>query len=67
LLLSVEVYGQFQTLLTELETLHLGQNNDSWIYKWGSTMFISNKAYLHLLGSVIVSPVYKWLSKSTCL
>jgi hypothetical protein len=30
--LSVKAFDQYQTLLTDLESIHLGHNNDSWKY-----------------------------------
>jgi hypothetical protein len=59
--LSVEAYDQYQLLLNDMESMHLSQNNDKWTYAWGSHLFMSSKAYSHLLGSVTVSLVYKWL------
>lgn len=50
-----------------MESIHLSQNNDKWTYAWGSPLFVSSKAYSHLLGSVTVSPVYKWLWNSSCM
>jgi len=51
----------------ELEPLNLSQTNDNWSYKWGSNLFISTQAYLHLLGSVTVSSVFQWLWNSSFL
>ena len=40
--------------------------NDTWTYIWGSSIFTSSKAYLHLTGTRNVHPAYKWLWKSYC-
>jgi len=64
---SVEAFGQYQTLLLDLDSLNLNQTRDSWSYNWGSGLFLSAKAYQHLLGTVIVSQVFQWLWKSSAL
>ena len=64
--LSVEAYDQFQQLIFILDDTQLLQGKDQWSYIWGSTEFASNKAYLHLMGTRQISPVYTWLWNSYC-
>ena len=65
--LSIEAHEQYQMMTSELDDIHLTQSKEIWSYIWGSSLFASNKAYSHLLGSIPVPPVYKWLWKSNCL
>lgn len=54
-------------MISELQNIHLTQDNDKWSYIWGSPIFASSKAYSHLLGSIPVPPTFKWLWNSSCL
>lgn len=43
----------------------LDQNQqDQWLYIWGSAIFSSKKGYLQLLGTLDASPWFKWLWNS---
>jgi hypothetical protein len=59
--LSVKAHDQYLLLISELEVIHPSQSRDTWGYIWGSSFFASSKAYLHLLGSIPVSPVFSSL------
>ena len=63
---SVEAYNQMQELQFELSTLVLDDMNDSWTYIWGSSQFLSSKAYRILTGHTQVDPIFKWLWKTSC-
>jgi hypothetical protein len=63
---SVQAFNQLQELESSLLNLAFSDENDTWEYIWGSSLFSSRKAYRQLLGTSNVHPVFKWLWKSSC-
>jgi hypothetical protein len=49
-----------------IDSLTLNDENDKWIYNWGSSIFASAKVYKILVGHSGIHPTYKWLWKSNC-
>lgn len=64
--LSSQAYSQFQQLLLLVDDTTIQEGKDVWTYIWGSHLFASSRAYLHLSGSRQVHSVYKWLWSSHC-
>jgi hypothetical protein len=61
---SVEAYDQLLQLAQLLEVIHLSDQDDIWVYIWGSPYFSAAKAYKQLIGSRPIHPSFKWLWKS---
>ena len=49
-----------------LQEQHFSDSTDLWHYIWGSPLFSSKKAYLHLTGHAQEHAVFSWLWKSSC-
>ena len=64
--LSSHAFSQYQQLVSILQDVTVQMGNDTWTYIWGSSIFTSSKAYLHLTGTRNVHLAYKWLWKSYC-
>lgn len=64
--LSEQAFDQLCELELLLQTLQLNESGDQWKYIWGSNQYSSSKAYMHLISSQPVHPVYRWLWISSC-
>jgi len=64
--LSEEAFQQMELLHQLLQEQHFSDSTDLWHYIWGSPLFSSKKAYLHLTGHAQVHAVFSWLWKSSC-
>ena len=64
--LSEEAYQQFIQLSVTIQSLELQEGSDSWTYIWGSNIFTSKRAYIHLSGTRQVHPGFSWLWKTCC-
>lgn len=63
--LSLQASAQLAILQEEINNMHLDPNQqDQWLYIWGSALFSSKKAYLQLIGTLDASPWFKWLWNS---
>lgn len=73
---SQDEYGNFYTPLSDLaaeQWTQLSQlllaftssrdEDDQWVYIWGSQHFSPNKAYLQTSGFQLAHPVFKWMWK----
>lgn len=65
LLLSGQAYDHLLTLLAAIESVTISDDPDVWSCIWGSHLYSSSKAYMHLCGSAIVHPCYSWLWKAS--
>jgi len=59
--LSEEVFQQFTQLRALVQSLVLAEGFDTWSYIWNSSLFSSKRAYVHLIGTRQVHPVFSWL------
>lgn len=64
--LSEEAFVQFQQASQLLSNLQIQDGADTWSYIWGSSIFSTKKAYIHLTGAPQVHPIFSWLWKSCC-
>ena len=64
--LSQPAFLQLQDIQHLIESMPLSDNNDSWLYSWGSNIFASAKVYKILVGHTEIHPTFKWLWKSRC-
>jgi len=64
--LSVEAYAQLHQIVHMIQILNLVEDNDSWSYIWGSSLFSSSKAYKALVGKTEAHQAFNWLWKSFC-
>ena len=64
--LSEEAFQQMELLHQLLQEQYFSDSTDLWHYIWGSPLFSSKKAYLHLTGHAQVHAVFSWLWKSSC-
>jgi hypothetical protein len=65
LLVSNVAFDEYQEL-KQLLNLHLDDlENDTWIYHWGTTFFVS-KAYASLIQSDNPPLAFQWTWKSCC-
>lgn len=55
-------YNQMQTLVQELQHIHLGEGQDIWTYSWGSN-FSSSRAYKLLVGHSQHDLSNRWIWK----
>lgn len=44
----------------------VAQGNDRWTYIWGTSVFITSRAYKTIIGQRFVHPIFSWLWKSRC-
>ena len=64
--LSVEAYAQLHQIVHMIQNLNLTEDNYSWSYIWGSSLFSSSKAYKALVGKTEAHQSFNWLCKSFC-
>ena len=64
--LSEEAFQQMELLHQLLQEQYFSDSTDLWHYIWGSPLFSSKKAYLHLTGHAQEHAVFSWLWKSSC-
>lgn len=62
--LSQIAFEKMQNVQHLIEASTLNDENDKWIYSWGSSIFASAKVYKILVGHSDIHPTYKWLWKS---
>lgn len=55
-----------QNIQQLIDSWDLNEENDKWIYSWGSGIFASAKVYKILVGHSEVHLTFKWLWKSNC-
>jgi hypothetical protein len=59
--LSETALAQLLHLAQLLQDTQLSDEDDVWTYIWGSPLFTSKNAYIHLIGHHYVHPGFKWL------
>jgi hypothetical protein len=63
--LSIEASEQLDQLQHLLELIQVNPTEaDHWTYIWNSGEYISQKAYLQIIGLADASPIFKWMWKS---
>lgn len=64
--LSGQAFGQLLLLLEALENSANQTEPDIWSYIWGSALFTSSKAYKHLCGTGLFTPVSLGYGNQMC-
>lgn len=64
--LSHIAFDQLQVLQQRIIHRPLSDQDDSWIYAWGSNIYASTKVYKLLMGHSELHPVFKWIWKNQC-
>jgi hypothetical protein len=64
--LSHIAFDQLQVLQQRIIHRPLSDQDDSWIYAWGSNIYASTKVYKLLIGHSELHPVFKWIWKNQC-
>jgi hypothetical protein len=63
--LSAEAFDQLIPQAQLIDNIQGEEEDDIWVYIWGSPFFSSVKAYNQLLGFRFVHPCHSWLWKAT--
>lgn len=64
--LTPEAYEQFVSLSEIIQGMQLQDTHDVWAYSWGSSNFISSRAYKKIVGHRHIHQAFRWLWKCSC-
>jgi hypothetical protein len=56
-------FGQLDILLDNIDNCNLNNENNAWIYIWGSPFYSSQRAYKYMKGHRKIHPSFQWLWK----
>lgn len=64
--LSEPAFQQLHALEQTILQNNLVPEEDTWGYRWGSSIFSSSRVYRELVGHIEIDPAFIWLWKSYC-
>jgi hypothetical protein len=64
--LSVEAFQQLHLLQDSIANLSHEDQQDKWLCTGNSSLYSSQKAYIHMDGEEWTHPIYSWIWKTKC-
>jgi hypothetical protein len=64
--MTIEAFQQYNSLMEDIDSLEITQEDDNWIYIWGTSKFSVHRAYTALSGHMTTHPIFIKLWASKC-
>jgi hypothetical protein len=56
--MTIEAFQQYNSLREDIDSLEITQEDDNWIYIWGTNNFSVHRAYTALSGHMATHPIF---------